>query len=206
MWQRRPGRRATTSSGRRTKSMISEARSTISDFSRLAVWAPSSAGSALYGLWYTKGRDPQVGPVAAFLAHPPGDLPPGAVGVLLDEVADQRDVVATLVDLGNRGVIKLEESKSDGILGIGSSSDYDITPGSGARKHPPIREDPAGCALRIRARTGQKGQDERGWWHDSREAPKRSRISCTTKWSSANTSTPNRTRYASATSRWGSGQ
>jgi hypothetical protein len=84
-------------------------------------------GISLYGLWYTKGRDPQVGPVASFLAHPPGDLPPGAVGVLLDETADQRDVVATLVDLGNRGVIKLEESKSDGFLGIGSSSDYDIT-------------------------------------------------------------------------------
>ena len=84
-------------------------------------------GIALYGLWYTKGRDPQVGPVASFLAHPPGDLPPGAVGVLLDETADQRDVVATLVDLGNRGVIKLEESKSDGFLGIGASSNYDIT-------------------------------------------------------------------------------
>jgi hypothetical protein len=84
-------------------------------------------GMSLYGLWYTKGRDPQVGPVASFLAHPPGDLPPGAVGVLLDETADQRDIVATLVDLGNRGVIKLEENKSDGFLGIGSSSDYDIT-------------------------------------------------------------------------------
>lgn len=84
-------------------------------------------GMALYGLWYTKGRDPKVGPVATFLAHPPGDLPPGAVGVLLDETADQRDVVATLVDLGNRNVIKLQESKSDGFLGLGSSSDYEIT-------------------------------------------------------------------------------
>ena len=84
-------------------------------------------GISLYGLWYTKGRDPQVGPVASFIAHPPGDLPPGAVGVLIDETADQRDVVATLVDLGNRGVIKLEESKSDGFFGLGASSDYEIT-------------------------------------------------------------------------------
>ncbi|MCA9859385.1 MAG: DUF2207 domain-containing protein, partial [Thermomicrobiales bacterium] len=82
---------------------------------------------ALYGLWYTRGRDPQVGPVASFLSSPPSDLPPGAVGVLLDETADQRDVVATLVDLGNRGVIKLEETRSDGFFGIGSSSDYTIT-------------------------------------------------------------------------------
>ncbi|MCC6674012.1 MAG: DUF2207 domain-containing protein, partial [Thermomicrobiales bacterium] len=84
-------------------------------------------GIVLYGLWYTKGRDPQVGPVAAFLSTPPGDLPPGAVGVLMDETADQRDVVATLVDLGNRGVIKLEETRKEGFFGIGGSSDYSIT-------------------------------------------------------------------------------
>lgn len=81
----------------------------------------------LYGLWYTRGRDPHTGPVASFLATPPSDLPPGPAGVLLDEAADQRDVVATLVDLGNRGVIKLEETRSEGVLGIGGSSDYTVT-------------------------------------------------------------------------------
>ena len=96
-------------------------------FLALGVLGAIVGGTALYGLWYTKGRDPQVGPVASFLAHPPGDLPPGAVGVLLDETADQRDVVATMVDLGNRGIIKLDESRSDGVLGLGASSDYEIT-------------------------------------------------------------------------------
>ena len=63
----------------------------------------------LYGLWYTKGRDPQVGLIAEFLPEPPDDSPPGTVGVLVDEQADQRDLVATLVDLGRRGVFRIED-------------------------------------------------------------------------------------------------
>lgn len=85
-----------------------------------------AGGIGLYGLWYTKGRDPQFGPVATFLSTPPGDLPPGAVGVLLDEVADQRDVVATLADLGNRGIIDMHEIRKEGFFGIGGGSDYEI--------------------------------------------------------------------------------
>lgn len=113
----------------RAQDEVNEQRNAVYNLGFLALGGLGAivGGISLYGLWYTKGRDPQVGPVASFLAHPPGDLPPGAVGVLLDERADQRDVVATLADLGNRGVIKLEESKSDGFFGIGSSSDYDIT-------------------------------------------------------------------------------
>lgn len=113
----------------RAQDEASDERSALYNLGFLALGGLGAlvGGISLYGLWYTKGRDPQVGPVASFLAHPPGDLPPGAVGVLIDETADQRDVVATMVDLGNRGVIKLEESKSDGFLGIGSSSNYDIT-------------------------------------------------------------------------------
>ncbi|MEZ4530133.1 MAG: DUF2207 domain-containing protein [Thermomicrobiales bacterium] len=113
----------------RAQDEVNEQRSAVYNlgFLALGVLGALVGGISLYGLWYSKGRDPQVGPVASFLAHPPGDLPPGAVGVLLDETADQRDVVATLVDLGNRGVIKMEESRSEGFLGFGSSSDYDIT-------------------------------------------------------------------------------
>ncbi|MGC4106543.1 MAG: DUF2207 domain-containing protein [Thermomicrobiales bacterium] len=70
-------------------------------------------GIGLYGIWYAKGRDPQVGPVAEYLAEPPDDLRPGAVGVLLDETVDQRDVISSIVDLGNRGVITIEEKKPD---------------------------------------------------------------------------------------------
>jgi len=76
---------------------------------------------ALYGLWYSRGRDPHTGPIADFLPHPPDDLAPGAAGALLDERADQQDVVATLVDLGRRGVVKIDEANSDG------SRDFTLT-------------------------------------------------------------------------------
>ncbi|MGN6030207.1 MAG: DUF2207 domain-containing protein, partial [Thermomicrobiales bacterium] len=70
-------------------------------------------GIGLYGLWYTRGRDPQVGPVADYLAEPPDDLRPGAAGVLIDETVQPRDVISSIVDLGNRGVIAIEEKKPD---------------------------------------------------------------------------------------------
>jgi uncharacterized membrane protein len=83
-----------------------------------------AGGIALYGLWYAKGRDPHTGPIASFLAEPPDELPPGAVGVLSDEIADQRDVVATMLDLARRGVIKLDEEREEGFFG---GTDYKIT-------------------------------------------------------------------------------
>lgn len=70
-------------------------------------------GVGLYGFWYLRGRDPHVGPVADFLPEPPDDLPPGAAGTLLDEVAHQRDVVATLVDLARRGVVAMERTSAN---------------------------------------------------------------------------------------------
>jgi uncharacterized membrane protein len=63
----------------------------------------------LYGLWYTRGRDPQVGLIAEFLPTPPDDSPPGTVGVLVDEYAEERDLVATLIDLSRRGVLSVED-------------------------------------------------------------------------------------------------
>lgn len=75
-------------------------------------------GAGLYGLWYARGRDPHVGLVADFLAEPPDDLPPGAAGALVDEVAHERDIVATLVDLGRRGVLRIQELVGQsGVLG-----------------------------------------------------------------------------------------
>ncbi|GIV85912.1 MAG: hypothetical protein KatS3mg052_2919 [Candidatus Roseilinea sp.] len=50
-------------------------------------------------LYYTRGRDPDVGLVAQYLTEPP-DAPPGVLGALIDETADIRDLVATLVDSG----------------------------------------------------------------------------------------------------------
>jgi len=84
-------------------------------------------GLGVFGLWYSRGRDPHTGLVADFLPTPPDNLPPGAAGTLLDERANEHDIVATLVDLGHRGVIKIEETREEGILGFGGSTDFVLT-------------------------------------------------------------------------------
>lgn len=84
-------------------------------------------GLSTYGIWYARGRDPHTGLVADFLPTPPDDLSPGEAGALLDEQVDKRDVIATLLDLGHRGAIKIEETESKGILGFGSAPDFTLT-------------------------------------------------------------------------------
>lgn len=70
-------------------------------------------GVAISGVWYARGRDPHVGLVAEYLAEPPDDLRPGAAGTLLDEFTQVRDVVATMVDLANRGGITIGDTRTD---------------------------------------------------------------------------------------------
>ncbi|MBZ0289372.1 MAG: DUF2207 domain-containing protein [Anaerolineae bacterium] len=72
----------------------------------------------VYALWYTRGRDPKVGPVPEFLTEPPTDLPPAVVGTLLDERADMRDVISTIIDLAHRGYIVMEETQTEGLFGM----------------------------------------------------------------------------------------
>ena len=75
-------------------------------------------------LWYRRGRDPQVGMVAEYLTEPPAKLSPGLAGALLDEKADMRDIVATLVDLCRRGVLRMSEEQTAGLFGIGTIRDW----------------------------------------------------------------------------------
>jgi hypothetical protein len=63
---------------------------------------------AVLGLWFTRGRDPGIGLVAEYTETPPDDLRPGAVGTLLDERFHSRDVVATVLDLAGRGVMRMD--------------------------------------------------------------------------------------------------
>jgi hypothetical protein len=81
-------------------------------FIAIAALGAVVGGLLLYALWYTRGRDPQVGLIANFLPTPPDDLPPGAAGALIDEQADERDLVATIVDLGHKGVLQIEDVTS----------------------------------------------------------------------------------------------
>ena len=82
-------------------------------------------GIGAYLLWNTQGKDPVVAPIA-FLAKPPDDLRPGAAGTLLDEQADEQDLVATLVDLGQRGVLQIEQEQTGGFMGFGQTTDITV--------------------------------------------------------------------------------
>jgi uncharacterized membrane protein YgcG len=85
----------------------------------------------VYLLWYTRGRDPKVGPVPEYITEPPDDTPPGVLGTLIDERADMRDIIATIVDLGRRGHLAIEEEQSKGIFGL-SSHDFTFRKGDEA--------------------------------------------------------------------------
>jgi uncharacterized membrane protein len=77
----------------------------------------------VYALWYLRGRDAPVALPIDLLREPPDDLPPAAVGTLIDEQAHNHDVIAGIVALGERGIIKIEEQEKQGalsMLGVGS--------------------------------------------------------------------------------------
>jgi uncharacterized membrane protein YgcG len=68
---------------------------------------------AVLALWYVRGRDPETGLVVPeYLAEPPSSLRPAVVGTLIDEKADMRDIISTLVDLAQRGYISISENKA----------------------------------------------------------------------------------------------
>ena len=78
----------------------------------------------MYTRWYNHGRDPDPGPVPAYLSEPPSDLPPAVVGTLIDEQAQTRDVLSTLIDVARRGYVVFEESRTEGLFGLGGSSSF----------------------------------------------------------------------------------
>ncbi|MEZ4564856.1 MAG: DUF2207 domain-containing protein [Thermomicrobiales bacterium] len=73
----------------------------------LALLTAVGGSVGLLAAWWFRGRDPQPGLVPDRLNAPPDDTPPGVVGALLDEQVDERDYVATLIDLGRRGVVRI---------------------------------------------------------------------------------------------------
>jgi uncharacterized membrane protein len=83
----------------------------------------------VYLLWFTKGRDAPVALPIDLLREPPDDLPAAAVGTLIDERANDHDVIASIVELGERGVLYIEERPQKGIagfLGVGATNDFEI--------------------------------------------------------------------------------
>jgi uncharacterized membrane protein YgcG len=74
-------------------------------------------------LWWTRGRDPRLRPIAAQY-QPPENLTPGEVGTLIDNSVDMRDITASIVDLAVRGFLVIEEQKKDHLLGLTHSTAY----------------------------------------------------------------------------------
>jgi uncharacterized membrane protein YgcG len=79
-----------------------------------------AAALALAG-WHAYGRDPAVHRSVKPEYEPPPGLTPAEVGTLVDERAEARDVVATLVDLAVRGHARIET------LGDKDLGDFAIT-------------------------------------------------------------------------------
>ncbi len=77
----------------------------------------------MFWLWYTRGRDPRVGPVVVQYA-PPETMTPAEAGTLIDDDAGMRDITATIVDLAVRGYLVIEEKDTHKMMGILSNKEY----------------------------------------------------------------------------------
>jgi uncharacterized membrane protein len=86
---------------------------------------PVGAFVVMFYLWWTRGRDPRLRPIAAQY-EPPNQLTPGEVGTLVDNSADMRDITASIVDLAVRGYIVIEEHQKDRMLGLMHDKDYNF--------------------------------------------------------------------------------
>lgn len=87
------------------------------------IFFPIPVFLVMFWLWYTRGRDPRVGPIAVQYA-PPDGMSPAEAGTLVDETAAMRDITATLVDLAVRGYIVIEEKDKPGMMGLVHNKDY----------------------------------------------------------------------------------
>ncbi len=80
----------------------------------------------MISLWNARGRDPKLKEAVTVMYEPPKynnvPLTPGEVGTLVDEKLDPRDITSTIVGLAVKGYIKIEESKTEGL--ILDSTDY----------------------------------------------------------------------------------
>jgi len=82
-------------------------------------------GSLLVIMRYlSHGRDPEAVVVPEYLPEPPSSELPGIVGVLLDERADMKDILGTMLDLARRGYLVIEQTTKGGVLGMFESTEF----------------------------------------------------------------------------------
>ncbi len=87
---------------------------------------PLLALASMFFLWRRRGRDPRVRDSMTVMYEPPTfenrSLTPAEVGTLMDEKFDPRDITSTIVGLGVKGYLRIEETKKEGLLF--DSTDY----------------------------------------------------------------------------------
>ncbi|GAC1633978.1 MAG: DUF2207 domain-containing protein [Candidatus Acidiferrum sp.] len=84
---------------------------------------PIFAFFGMFWLWWTRGRDPRLRPIAAQY-EPPDKLSPSEVGTLIDNSVDMRDITAGIVDLAVRGYLSIEEKDKSSMMGLLHDKDY----------------------------------------------------------------------------------
>lgn len=89
------------------------------------LFAPILGFGVMFYLWWTRGRDPRLRPIAAQY-EPPDKLTPGEAGTLVDSSVNMRDITASIVDLAVRGYIVIEEHQKDQFLGLLHRKDYNF--------------------------------------------------------------------------------
>ncbi len=62
--------------------------------------------------------------------EPPPGIAPGVAGTLIDERADMRDIIATLIDLARRGILVMEEQGSKNAASLFVSRDWTFSRGA----------------------------------------------------------------------------
>ncbi|HWZ99241.1 MAG TPA: DUF2207 domain-containing protein [Candidatus Dormibacteraeota bacterium] len=87
------------------------------------LFLPIVAFVGMFWLWWTRGRDPRLRPIAAQY-NPPDELTPSEVGTLIDNSVDMRDITAAIVDLAVRGFISIEEKDKSSMMGLVHEKDY----------------------------------------------------------------------------------
>lgn len=85
---------------------------------------PLAVLTVMYALWRKNGRDPIGRQTLVVQYEPPDKLPPAAVGTLIDDTANVKEVTATIVDLAVRGYLRINETESHGL--ILTSKDYEF--------------------------------------------------------------------------------
>lgn len=87
------------------------------------LFLPIATFFGMFWLWWTRGRDPRLRPIAAQY-QPPDQMTPSEVGTLIDNSVDMRDITAAIVDLAVRGFISIEEKDTSSMLGLVHNKDY----------------------------------------------------------------------------------